>query len=569
MHCDATTRHWGWAFALVAALALGWAGCSDDGSKAGNDAGTDTDTDTDTDSDSDSDSDSDGDTDTGPFEFSSDQLWEDVTWLCDDLREGRAPGTQGNEDALVYVEDVFAEIGLDPVGDEDYRQIFTVSAWDVTGAVEATIDSTALENGTDFTVFDYSGSGNVTAEMVFVGHGLTIPAFDAGEYPNCPIDSGGYDDFDGVDVTGKIALVIRHGPDDDEDVHDYCPANEACDTTPCLWNFGYKANNAALHGAVGMILVNHYQEGPAFASGTIGANYYDEDFPSIFADRDVVEDAVPGLPTWSDTIDTNMAPDSHATGIEATINVSTGIVEVETANLLGVVEGADTEIGDEIVVIGAHIDHLGTQGDLIFNGCDDNASGSGVMMMLARAMAAYEEPPARTVLFAAWNAEELGLIGSYYYVGSPSFPLGDHFAAYSVDMVGYGTGAGVVVSGGTAYSGSWLYDVMVGSAAEMGLSYNAVAAEPLYASDHAPFAQSSIPAVMTASLGNDPNYHTPTDDIANITPEALTASWWMSWAGLLPLAMGTEDDYLSKLIPEMAPFDPRADNAKHWRHLDM
>jgi Zn-dependent M28 family amino/carboxypeptidase len=109
---------------------------------------------------------------------------------------------------------------------------------------------------------------------------------------------------------------------------------------------------------------------------------------------------------------------------------------------------------------------------------------------------------------------------------------------------------------------------MVGSAAEMELEYSAYAQDPVYASDHAPFAQSGIPAVMAASIGNDPNYHTPLDDIDNITPEALTASWWMCWAGMLPLALGTEDDYLTKFIPEMAPFDPTAEDPKHWLHRD-
>jgi len=86
-------------------------------------------------------------------------------------------------------------------------------------------------------------------------------------------------------------------------------------------------------------------------------------------------------------------------------------------------------------VIGAHIDHMGAQGDQIYNGCDDNASGTGVMMMLARVLATQPEPPARTVLFAAWNAEEMGLLGSSYYVNNdPKYPLGNHLAAYSIDM---------------------------------------------------------------------------------------------------------------------------------------
>jgi len=319
-----------------------------------------------------------------------------------------------------------------------------------------------------------------------------------------------------------------------------------------------------------MILVNHYAESPApMGSGTIGNDYYDADFPSIFAHRTAVESAIPDLPTWSATIDSTMQPDSHATGLNATIDVEIGAVEIETANLLGAVAGADPDIGDEVVVIGAHIDHLGTQGDDIYNGCDDNASGTAVMAELARATAALAQPPARTVLFAAWNAEEMGLIGSYYYVDDdPKYPLADTFACYSVDMVGKGGGIGLTVYGGLAYAGSWLYDVMAASVAEMELDYSVVPTEPLYASDHAPFAQASIPGVLVSTTGAHDNYHTPLDDVDNVTLEDVEAGMWTMWAGMLPLAMGTEDDYLSKYLPQSAPYDPIAEEAKHWLHRD-
>jgi hypothetical protein len=378
---------------------------------------------------------------------------------------------------------------------------------------------------------------------------MTIPPFSTTDYPSCPLASTGYDDFEGIDATGKIVLVIRHGPDDDEGIHDNCPANEACNTTPCLWNFGYKAGNAALHGAVGMLLVNNYQQDGEFQTGvTIGPEYFDEDFPSIFVTRSLVEAAVPDLESWSTTIDATNSPNSQDTGVTATIDVSTGMVEVETANLLGTVAGADPDIGDEVVVVGAHLDYAGVDpntGD-IFTGCDDNASGTAVMMELARAMAAHESPPARTVLFAAWNGGEPAQSGSCHYADNPILALEDTIAAFSVDMVGSGDGTGVGLFGASLPENAWLAEVMAGSAAEMGLVWQAQIGEPYDLSDHICFTENDVPGVLVSTLGAHGNVHTPQDTIEFILPGDLEAAVWMMWAGLLPLAMGDEGDYTSK-----------------------
>jgi hypothetical protein len=522
--------------------------CNDDGGGGGG-GDPDGSTDSDTDSDTDTDADTDTDTDTGEFELDHQRVFDDVAWLCAEEREGRKPGTQGNDDAVDYVEDLFEEIGLAPVGEDAYRQQFAFNMWDVTGPSSAILDGTDLTHGTDFIIFTLAGGGNVTGDVVFAGHGMTIPPFDPVDYPSCPIDSAGYDDFEAIDATGKIALVIRHGPDDDEGIHENCPANEACNTTPCLWNFGYKANNAALHGAVGMLLVNHYQTTGDFQNGvTIGPEYFDEDFPSIFVNRSLVEAAVPDLESWSTTIDTTNSPNSQDTGVTATIDVSTGVVEVEAANLLGAVEGIDPDIGDEVVVVGAHLDYAGVDpnnGD-IFTGCDDNASGTAVMMELARAMAAHEPAPARTVLFAAWNGGDWSQSGSCHYVENPTLALADTVAAYSVDMVGSGDGTGVGVFGATLPENAWLAEVMLGSAAEMELTWDAQIGEPYELSDPIGFTENDVPGAMISTLGPHANVHTASDTIMYILPGDLEAAVWMTWAGLLPLAMGEEGSYTSK-----------------------
>ncbi len=551
-------------WALVALLFVGSqvCGCDEDGADevdAGTDAG-------------DAGGDTDTDTDTNPdFEIDPQRIHDDVAWLADDERGGRKPGTEGNEDALDYVAGLLGELGLDAESEVHFRQPFTYQAWSITGDVTAVIDTTTLDYGTDYQIFSYSGSGNVTAEMVFVGHGMTVPAFSAAAYPDCPLPESGYDDFDGIDVTGKIALVIRHGPDDLESIHDNCPANSACNSTPCLWNFGYKANNAAAHGAVGMLMVNHYQTGGAVeASGTIGEEYYDDDFPSLFVDRSEIEAAIPNLETWSGTIDSTLQPNSQATGVNATIDVSSGVEETGTENLLAVFEGTDPVLKDEVILIGAHIDHLGMDpiSGEIFNGADDNATGSAVNMELARAMALSGIQPARTVIIAWWNAEEVGLIGSCYYVDNPSVPTANMIAAYSVDMVGSGNGTGVMVSGGIVSENSWLVDVMSGSAEDKGYDYLVNAGAATQNSDHACFAQAGVPAVMVATLGEHGYYHTPQDTIDKILVDDLAAAAYLMWALLEPVAMGMEDLYTGDKSTAMS-FDPRDVDAKDWRNRDL
>jgi Zn-dependent M28 family amino/carboxypeptidase len=202
--------------------------------------------------------------------------------------------------------------------------------------------------------------------------------------------------------------------------------------------------------------------------------------------------------------------------------------------------------GDEVVVIGAHIDHLGTDAITgeIYNGGDDNASGTVVMMELARLLATCGEVPERTVLFAAFNAEESGLIGSCFYVGEPSYPHEDTVAAISVDMVGAGDGGGLNLFGALMEEYLWLAQLMDAAAAEQGLPYDTFANVPVLASDHVCFITQEITAVMAQTTGPHEHYHTPDDTPANNSPDNLAAAAHLMWAALEPLAMGTEAPYL-------------------------
>ncbi len=410
------------------------------------------------------------------------------------------------------------------------------------------VEETALVESVDYSVIPYSGSADTTADIVFVGYGMTVPPFDAAEYPDCPLDPEvGWDDYEGVDVTDRVVLVLRHGPEDDESVHDGCPGNEACVEMPCLWNFGYKTANAALHGATGVLIVQDFRHGPELLEGpTLTEEYHEAGVVGLFLDRGIVEDQLPDLETWAEAIDRDSAPAPVETEITVSMFVDAGMETIEVPNLLGFVEGTDPEIGEEVVVIGAHIDHVGidpTTG-AVMNGADDNASGTAVMMELARAMVGSGIESARTVLFASWNAEEMGLIGSCHYVTAPAFSLRDTIAVFSVDMVGDGNYSGLDLYGGSAPMNRWMVELMEASAAERGLDYEIGALEPTDASDHACFAYAGIPAVLVSTRGPHEYYHTPRDTYETIGPRNLEVAAQLMWSILVPLALGTEDDYL-------------------------
>jgi len=245
--------------------------------------------------------------------------------------------------------------------------------------------------------------------------------------------------------------------------------------------------------------------------------------------------------------------------------------DISTANLLGAIQGTDPDIGDEVVIVGGHIDHLGADPDYCWGppgsvclGADDNASGSAVTLELARLISECATP-ARTIVFALWNGEEEGLLGSIYYVQHPVFPLESTIAVFSADMVGTGQDTNLVLYGaidpewaGNPYpdqSFPWLAELMAGSAADMGFDWDVTPGEAVPYSDHWPFADPGsygasadpIPAVcaMSGVLESHLYYHTVLDTIDHVGPTYLEMSASMLFAGLTPLVEGTEEEYLT------------------------
>jgi Zn-dependent M28 family amino/carboxypeptidase len=372
--------------------------------------------------------------------ITTDALEAHVAWLADDAREGRMAGEPGYDVSAQYVADRFAELGLEPGGEDGWFQQVPLVAYraeegSITMIAHRDDKDSALEHKEHFVM---SGdkvreSTHVRAEVVYVGFGVHAPEY-------------GYSDYEGVDVEGKIVAVFSNGPS-------ILPSTERAYYSSSRT----KAREAIERGAVGVIgLVSKRMEeyypwerikaeagirpGMAWVSLTGGpADYFPEIQGGALINVDVARDLFDGTPISFDearTATEEARPASTPLGFEVTLARNTNIEQITSPNVVGIVRGTDPELADEYVVYSAHLDHNGigaeVDGDKIYNGAYDNAMGISLMIEAARAFAA--NPPRRSVLFVAVTAEERGLLGSDYFAHYPTVPTESMVANVNLDM---------------------------------------------------------------------------------------------------------------------------------------
>lgn len=211
-------------------------------------------------------------------------------------------------------------------------------------------------------------------------------------------------------------------------------------------------------------------------------------------------------------------------------------------NVLGKIDGTDPKLSADVVVVGGHIDHIGIDANNeVCHGADDNAAGAAMVMEMARMFAQCGLKPKRTLLFAEWNGEEMGIAGSNWYVAHPTVPLARTIAVYNFDMVGSGDGTGILLFGGNDTANKWLTDLLVNAAKAKGYTHVIEMVPQKLATDHAPFAKKGISTCWGfARPDPHPGYHTPADDISTIKMQTLRAVSQLFWGALRPLAMGEE-----------------------------
>ena len=359
--------------------------------------------------------------------------------ISDDSYEGRGPGSAGDEKARVWLAELMADIGLEP-GAEDgsWEQPF-----DLVGVTASQPDTWTFEgHGKTLTLQQWDqfiASSGVQepraevndAELVFVGYGIQAPEYD-------------WDDYKGVDLTGKVLVMMNNDPDWDPDLF-------AGETRLWYGRWDYKYLSAARQGAAGAIII-HTQPSAGYPWQVVQTSWTGEGFELPAGDEPrsqvnawVTEDTARELIAMAglDLDELREAAYNRdfepvPLGITTSIGMDVNINRVESANVLGLLPGSDPELSDEVVIYTAHHDHLGIgtpneDGDAIYNGAMDNASGVAQILAIAKAMLALPEPPRRSTLFALVGAEEQGLLGSKWYAQNPTFAPGKIAANLNYD----------------------------------------------------------------------------------------------------------------------------------------
>ena len=434
-------------------------------------------------------------------------------WLLDQVKvlsapdmEGRASGTPGAERAARHIAGVFQQAGLAPGGDAGtYLQAFQVPTGIRLGAANSlTILAPArrpLTLGRDFAPLTVSDDGAATAPVAFAGYGITAPDLQ-------------YDDYAGLDVRGKIVLVLTGEPRGTD------PASPF--RRPDAYHYSersHKIINAREHGARGILLVRHPGAGAEALPELRGISQPWSILAAAVtrATGDaLLAPAAKRLAEVADTIDRALAPQSFAiAGVTVTLEISLVRDRGTTANVVGILRGTDPNLRDETVVIGGHYDHLGHGGEgslapdafgAIHPGADDNASGTAAVMGLARAFAAAGGAP-RTLVFVAFAGEEMGLLGSSEYVRRPAFPLGRTVLMLNLDMVGRLRDGTLYVNG--VDGGTGLRALVTDAARGLGLTLE-LRGDPYAGSDHTSFYAAGRP-VLFLFTGAHGDYHRPTD----------------------------------------------------------
>jgi hypothetical protein len=493
----------------------------------------------------------------------------EIYFLASDAMQGRLTDTPTNFIAEEYIKSRFEAIGLAPAGSSrTYYQNFNlmVASLGNRNALEVAVPGQAtlrLQPGQDYYPHSYSASAQVRGPVVYAGFGITAPDLD-------------YDDFRGADVQGKVALVINDEPGERDPNSPFDGLVRFEGSSPLR-----KALFAQARGAIGILFTRdlHNHPEPANFEGE-ARRYWPERPPRIprytlatWADKVRIPAAeisstlaailVQGTGKSLEEISRSAETRNGITplplpGVEVALTTSVERHNVPERNVVGVVEGSDPKVREESIIICGHHDHNGADGDQIFVGADDNITGVVGAIAIAEAyMKAVQagHRPRRSIIFASWEAEERGLLGSWAYTENPFLPLDKIMAVLNMDMIG--RNEEVPESGEARFRGlepqtaesnrnsvnilgtvrcpeckSEAEKANAGIGLDLRFRYDNNASNLLRRSDHWPFVQYGVPGLWFLT-GLHPDYHTMYDRPERINypkmEKILRLIYQMSW----------------------------------------
>ena len=429
-------------------------------------------------------------------------LMRHIRVLSNDSLMGRQPGSAGEDKTVAYLESQFKSIGLKPGNtDGTYIQKVPMVGITVKGAPTLTFAKGGrkkdLKWRDDYVAWTKHVAPSASldkSELVFVGYGTEAPEFK-------------WDDFKGLDVAGKTLVMLVNDPP----LADTTQFGGKRMTYYGRWT--YKYDQGMKHKAAGVLLV-HETERAGYPFAVVQGKTA-EQFDLVTPDKNMSRSAVEGWITLDqakalfamsgqnfDSLKARAATSAFKPvplGVTATVKLDNTLRTVDSRNVVAKVEGSDPALKDEYVIYTAHWDHFGigakVNGDSIYNGAADNASGVAGLLAMAKAFVAMKTPPKRSILFLSVTAEEQGLLGSQYYAVTPIYPLAKTLAVINMDVLNqWGLTNDVTVIG---LGSSELDDYASAAAAEQKRTLRPDA-EPekgfYYRSDHFNFAKVGVPA---------------------------------------------------------------------------
>jgi hypothetical protein len=518
------------------------------------------------------------------------RILKDLQYLSSDDLQGRCSGEVGLETAGEYVKEQFKSAGLTlPKNDDDGYLEFSINRRPSMGSPnKVTVSdgkgwSEELRVNQNFMPMSLGGSGEFKGELVFAGYAIDAPDLK-------------YSDFDGVDVKGKIAIVLRKAPRQDQAIGNTPFLDEQGVLIPDHASFKSKIDELNKRGAIGVIFVNEafstakqkarieteietireqmndaqtneerkarLQEKIDELTSELNAGKYDDllrfgyggassettmpvfQMKASVASQLMEKAGIGSLDDVQKAIDESLKPHSAALpGITAEGVLTLKSNEAKANNVIAVLEG-EGPLADETIIIGAHYDHVGlgefgslsnSKGD-IHNGADDNASGSSLLMELARRLGSRQEKLPRRIVFIAFAAEEMGLLGSKAYCEKPLYPAQQTVAMFNFDMVGR-ISDNRIVAFGTKTSNRWepMLDTLENKY-HMHIVRQSPGRGP---SDHQSFYDIGVPVLHFFS-GLHGDYHTPADDWQKINVSGIDHLVDMMEDAIISTAKNTE-----------------------------
>jgi len=431
--------------------------------------------------------------------ITADELLKTVEFLASDELKGRMSGSPGFYKAADYMTKEFIKSGLIPANNGSFYQYFFTEYNEITKAKFGITDDNhnfkLFELGKDYSCRGYTGKGNISAPVVFCGYGISE------DY---------YDDYKNTDVKGKIVLVFKQTAQWDEN------------GKKKYSSLRIKAKIAYQKGALGILFVplpNDKNPQKPIGSVMDGEGEYLENFPMLQIDLKIankfLENSGYSLNQLQTKIDKDRIPHSVVTNNSAFIEIESSYDPAKyTMNVAGILEGSDPVLKNEFIIIGAHLDHVGFQQDVIYNGANDNASGSAAVLQIARAFSKLDIKPKRSVLFLLFSNEETGLNGAYYYVNNPLVPLVNTKAMLNLDCVSKGDS----IMTGNGLSAPELWNV----ANEMDSIYIDMMVRNTWkggGADATPFFEKGIDCLYFVTTNGYEHLHLPTDDTPTLRPD--------------------------------------------------